>query len=324
MYRPTGGGYGTFGRLCRGSPIPGEPNRARGRRAATPAGRAESATAHANSVVHTVSTAVRTCGCGHHRQRTGSIDEIRRSRHCDAPFWSDPAHRVPLTGYLVARQRVSGPEPTGHPRGSAGSTRTVGRQPSEQAHVPAEQSPARQDPRVPAAHAHQGRARDHLGTPDQGAGTPFGVAAATGEIMLAVGQRLRRRTEFTAAVRSGRRVGRGVLVVHLLAPTAGSVNTGSTARVGFVIPKSVGTAVARNKIRRRLRHLARVRLAQLPPGTDLVIRALPGAASRSYAQLRSDLEAAIAAASAPRSVRRSGPSPAQRVRRRPVPAEKTS
>jgi ribonuclease P protein component len=126
--------------------------------------------------------------------------------------------------------------------------------------------------------------------------------------VLAASRRLRRRDEFAAAVRSGRRAGSGTIVVHLAAaPTslrepARSDGT-PVARAGFVVPKSVGNAVVRNKVRRRLRHLIRVRLDGLPAGTDVVIRALPGASSGTYAELEGDLDAALAAASRPRRPR---------------------
>ncbi len=49
--------------------------------------------------------------------------------------------------------------------------------------------------------------------------------------------------------------------------------------VGFVVPKAVGGAVVRNRVKRRLRHLARAELARTPLGTQLVVRALPPSAS---------------------------------------------
>ena len=49
----------------------------------------------------------------------------------------------------------------------------------------------------------------------------------------------------------------------------------STARIGFVVSKAVGPAVTRNLVKRRLRHLCRERVADLPPGSLLVLRALP-------------------------------------------------
>jgi ribonuclease P protein component len=80
----------------------------------------------------------------------------------------------------------------------------------------------------------------------------------------------------------------------------GAEQTSAPARAGFVVSKAVGGAVTRNKVRRRLRHLVRDRLAGLPAGTTLVVRALPGAADASYARLGADLDAAIAGAQAPR------------------------
>jgi ribonuclease P protein component len=113
--------------------------------------------------------------------------------------------------------------------------------------------------------------------------------------VLPAGQRLRRRREFAAAIRAGRREGRRSLVVHLaLIEPAPDVAT-THARAGFVIPRSLGTAVVRNKVRRRLRHLVRDRLHLLAPGATLVVRALPEAAARPYDQLGADLDRALAA-----------------------------
>lgn len=80
----------------------------------------------------------------------------------------------------------------------------------------------------------------------------------------------------------------------------------ASSRAGFVVSKAVGGAVVRNLVQRRLRHLMRDRLAGLPAGTDVVVRALPSAATRSYADLDADLTAALAAAVRPKSAKRSG------------------
>jgi len=64
-------------------------------------------------------------------------------------------------------------------------------------------------------------------------------------------------------------------------------------RAGFVVSKAVGGAVVRNKVKRRLRHLMRDRIAQLPPGSLVVVRALPGAGGADQAQLARDLDAAL-------------------------------
>jgi len=104
--------------------------------------------------------------------------------------------------------------------------------------------------------------------------------------MLPAAARLRHRDDFADVLRRGRRVTRGPLVLHAVRstslPTDRSGEVGP--RVGFVISGKVGDAVRRNRLRRRLRHALRNRLAELPPG-DLVVRVRPGAAELSYAEL---------------------------------------
>ncbi|HEU0131287.1 MAG TPA: ribonuclease P protein component [Mycobacteriales bacterium] len=107
--------------------------------------------------------------------------------------------------------------------------------------------------------------------------------------MLPAAARLRRREEFTDVVRRGRRASRGPLTCHLAPGDATPC-----PQVGFVIGKVVGPAVVRNRLRRRLRHLLRARLATLPPGTRLVVRARPGAGELDSAALGSLLDAALA------------------------------
>ncbi|GAA0508008.1 ribonuclease P protein component [Saccharopolyspora thermophila] len=128
--------------------------------------------------------------------------------------------------------------------------------------------------------------------------------------MLPAAARLTRSQEFRLVVRRGRRAGRARLVVHALRPDqerdSGSQRTvlldaeADTAptrtesiRVGFVVSKSVGTAVVRHRVTRRLRHLMRDRLPALTAGTLVVVRALPQAADASSRELGADLDAAL-------------------------------
>ncbi|MET9547400.1 MULTISPECIES: ribonuclease P protein component [unclassified Streptomyces] len=114
--------------------------------------------------------------------------------------------------------------------------------------------------------------------------------------MLPTEHRLRRREDFATAVRRGRRAGRPLLVVHLRSGATDPHVPGETlppTRAGFVVSKAVGGAVVRNTVKRRLRHLMRDRLASVPPGSLVVVRALPGAGDADHAQLARDLDAAL-------------------------------
>lgn len=68
---------------------------------------------------------------------------------------------------------------------------------------------------------------------------------------------------------------------------------GDGPRVGFVVSRAVGGAVTRNRVQRRLRHVVRSRLASLPVGALVVVRALPAAAAASSAELAADLDSAL-------------------------------
>ena len=51
--------------------------------------------------------------------------------------------------------------------------------------------------------------------------------------------------------------------------------------------------MVRNKVKRRLRHLMRDRVALFPPGSLVVVRALPEAGDADQEQLARDLDAAL-------------------------------
>jgi ribonuclease P protein component len=65
-------------------------------------------------------------------------------------------------------------------------------------------------------------------------------------------------------------------------------------RFGFIISKQVGTAVIRNTVRRRLKAVCAEAIADVPQGTDVVIRALPASATASFADLRADVTRCLA------------------------------
>jgi ribonuclease P protein component len=111
---------------------------------------------------------------------------------------------------------------------------------------------------------------------------------------------MRRRADFTAAIQRGRRASTPRLVVHLAAADpADSVDPAghpADPLVGFVVSRSVGGAVERNRVKRRLRGLVREHLTGLPVGSRVVVRALPAAAHAPYRDLQADLDRALRSA----------------------------
>jgi len=106
--------------------------------------------------------------------------------------------------------------------------------------------------------------------------------------VLAADQRLRDSDAFRRTVRSGRRAGGAALVVHVRSDVDPSAAAGGP-RVGLVVSKAVGNSVVRNRVKRRLRHVVRPHLTQLPASSELVLRALPAAAALSSAELDTEL-----------------------------------
>jgi len=77
-------------------------------------------------------------------------------------------------------------------------------------------------------------------------------------------------------------------VLHLLRPPGGGVQR--PTQVGFVVSRGVGNSVVRHRVQRRLRHLLRERLDEMPAGSQVVVRALAPAAGASYAELGADVD----------------------------------
>ncbi len=83
--------------------------------------------------------------------------------------------------------------------------------------------------------------------------------------------RLSRSRDFDAVYRQGRSVSSRFLVLYWFPQEdAGS------ARFGFSVPRSVGGAVERNRIKRQLREVWRARLDRVPAGNDYVLIVRPG------------------------------------------------
>jgi ribonuclease P protein component len=62
------------------------------------------------------------------------------------------------------------------------------------------------------------------------------------------------------------------------------------ARIGVVVPKYKRNIVERNRVRRRLRELARTRLLPLLGNVDLLIRAKPSAYGSGFPELAGEVD----------------------------------
>jgi ribonuclease P protein component len=107
--------------------------------------------------------------------------------------------------------------------------------------------------------------------------------------VLPAAARLRRRADFAEVRKHGQTARRQLLSGRLFVRPEIS----EPARVGFTVSRAVGTAVVRNRVRRRLRHLVRGYLASLPDGSLLVVRAHPRAATAHQADLAAELDLVI-------------------------------
>lgn len=82
--------------------------------------------------------------------------------------------------------------------------------------------------------------------------------------------------------------------MHLLVPAADDAGPApDPPRAGYVVSRAVGPAVTRNLVKRRLRHLTREHLTELPGGGLLVVRAQPAAATASYDELGAELASGL-------------------------------
>jgi len=92
--------------------------------------------------------------------------------------------------------------------------------------------------------------------------------------------RLSRSQDFDAVYRKGRSTSTRYLVLYWFPRE----EEDDDARLGLAVPKSIGNAVQRNRIKRRLRELWRARLEGVPAGCDYVLVVRPGLAEAADAQ----------------------------------------
>ncbi|MGA1677555.1 MAG: ribonuclease P protein component [Pseudomonadales bacterium] len=107
---------------------------------------------------------------------------------------------------------------------------------------------------------------------------------------MASPDRLTRTADLALVRREGKRVRTALLEVRVLASLLHAV---PCSRIGLVVPKHRQTAVARNRLKRRLRALTRehwaAAFADMPP-RDVALYALPSAYHATFEALRGDVQ----------------------------------
>lgn len=96
-----------------------------------------------------------------------------------------------------------------------------------------------------------------------------------------------RSADFETTVKHGMRTVRSDMVVYWWRGSGGG------PRVGLIIAKSVGSAVERHRVARRLRHVAGSIVKELHPSDHVVIRALPSSRHVSSARLEQQLRCGL-------------------------------
>jgi ribonuclease P protein component len=99
---------------------------------------------------------------------------------------------------------------------------------------------------------------------------------------------LRHRADFEAVGRHGTARSTSLLVLRWMRTDRGET------RIGLSTPRTIGGAVQRNRVRRRLRSLLRERIGRIGPGWDLLLIARPAAGDASQAELGAAIDALVA------------------------------
>lgn len=98
-----------------------------------------------------------------------------------------------------------------------------------------------------------------------------------------------RSREFRRVYDKGVRIPGPLFVAFCLGPD-GAEPRAAGPRIGFTVPRAIGGAVVRNRIRRRLREALRVRLADLDGGWQIVVNPRKQAFDAPFADIEKEVE----------------------------------
>jgi ribonuclease P protein component len=87
-------------------------------------------------------------------------------------------------------------------------------------------------------------------------------------------ERLHRHRDFSRVIREGRRFSLSGLILWVYQHSDAPESV-QRPRLGLAIPRTFGNAVRRNRLKRLLREVFRLKKAELPRGVDMVFSARP-------------------------------------------------
>jgi ribonuclease P protein component len=162
-----------------------------------------------------------------------------------------------------------------------------------EADLPAKRAPAEAPARLSRAHGDACRPRDPEAPPLEGSRAALRVASSVQRR-----HRLSRSRDFDAVYRHGRSVSTRFLVLYWFARDG----DGDDPRLGIAVPKQLGGAVVRNRVKRQLREAWRAMIDHVPEGNDYVLIARPGlpeaVEARGFEWLRERVDEVLSKAAA--------------------------
>jgi ribonuclease P protein component len=148
---------------------------------------------------------------------------------------------------------------------------------SDEAHLPAEQSRPRTQARVPAPHGDPRRTQDPQCAPRPRPGQAQRLIT------------IRKRSDFLAANSGKRATTPGFILL-----VRNREDNDPAIRVGFTVTKKIGGAVVRNRMKRRLRALAReIIVPKGIAGADHVMIGRARGIERDFQAMRGELRGAL-------------------------------
>src|SRR5215213_9102307 len=138
-----------------------------------------------------------------------------------------------------------------------------------EAHLSAQRASAKAPTRLPSADGNARRPGDPQASPRTRSQAPVGLTAPA---RVERRHRLSRSRDFEAVYRHGRSFASRYVVLYWFPRERAD----GDPRLGLAVPKSLGSAVTRNRLKRQLREAWRARLDDVPPGRDYVILARAG------------------------------------------------